>query len=219
MGFVIYQPSTPTSGGEGVDVEGSNPYTGPNSPAAGTYWNGVYGVADQFGAYPLANGKSWSVAVPSATPQCIIDVFSTSSLPAALGHNALTYPWVQNKLTLGLMARWKALYIYNAYASVWAFLQNLRSLARLAPYPTQHLHDGTIADQNWSARELITVLSKNDPNYTTWTVNGNNSLYSLVQYLDELGNGTWTGAAYEERSSKQPARPVGLRDRLAAVAV
>jgi hypothetical protein len=72
-----------------------------------------------------------------------------------------TFTWLKNRIILGRMARWKAIYLLNAFDGVWSVLQALQRLA--APNPpivpsTMTLQDGTIADGNWSVRELCSVV-------------------------------------------------------------
>lgn len=213
-------------------------------PTAGYTWNGVYGVADQYGYYPQIHSGApgggdtvyWSVNVPSSSPSCIIEYIDMAAtdaaalidvpgdlLPATAAN--LTYPWLADKLLLGLMARWKALYLISGYDEVWAVLQKLGTLPGLTPYPMLSLPDGTVADAHWSVRELIDVLGRNTSNWfpvsapLAETAEGNYSLFLLAQCLDEVANGNWAGPATAESAANQPARPVGVRDRLAAAAV
>lgn len=99
-----------------------------------------------------------------------------------------TIPWVQNKVTLGSMARWKALYLISGYDRVFQLMRSLQDL--VAPYmqsapeivpPVMYLDDGTRADGNWSARELCNVLQLPRGVYT---------LYGglTVDYYDEDGS-------------------------------
>jgi hypothetical protein len=213
---------------------------------AGYAWNGIYGVADEFGFYkathtgPPGGSPAWAIAVPSSAPGYIVDQIDMTAtgggaignVPGGLVNETLlqlTYPWLANTLTLRLMARWKALYLINGYDKAWAILQKLGHLPHQSPYQSLTLpNDGMIADGNWSTRELNRVLSANNPNTAglqPLTVPvaensaGDYSLFLLVQYLDELANGNWAGPAVNEPKPGQPARPVSFRDRLAAVAV
>ena len=92
--------------------------------------------------------------VPSCSPSYIIDVLSTDTIGAAAQTSArfniyggltdggyvgyiefVVYPWIQMKIILGLMARWKVLYLINGYDSVWSILQHLRILTKQPPPP------------------------------------------------------------------------------------
>lgn len=228
---------------------GSVPYLGPGScPLAGYAWNGVYGVFDAYGAYPSP------VAIPSGSPAHLIDIMNTDAIVAefqqAWGTDVSkqkdmlagwVVPWVYDKLTLGLMARWKAIYLINGYDKVWSTLQNLCFLANkpLPPRPTIQftsnwgnllIKPSFIASENWSARELCFSVLNVDGSILEGVQNGsliwvgtagNNgySLFSLVQALDNIANGNWAGPPSYSSSGNGPTRPLGFRDRLAAAAV
>jgi hypothetical protein len=217
-------------------------------PYAGYAWNGVYGVVaayPQYGTYE----PSPPVAVPSSSPSHLIDIINTDNLVADFNfeqHFQYDYlqratlaelmPWIHGKLILGLMARWKAIYLISGYDKVWSILQNLRLLANQPPLPTLMLdQDGTIANGNWSARELCQVLlySEYGEAYgvpygrldTVWSGDvvdgviagpyyGGYSLFLLVQCLDAIASGSWANSP-----GNAPTRPVSFRDRLAAAAV
>lgn len=224
---------------------GSYPYQGGSGgwPYAGYAWNGVYGVVDEYGAYQSP------VAIPASSPLCLIDIINTDNLAAEfeqafrspqVQHATLgdwVVPWVQDKLILGLMARWKALYLVNGYDHIWSILQNLCFLAYqpLSPiqikisYPSSSTYPATsssfVASGNWSARELCTVLNVNGnildgvQASSLTTVGGAYSLLSLVQCLDNITSGSWAGPPAYSSSGNGPVRPLGFRDRLAAAAV
>jgi len=208
------------------------PNSSSSTPKIGYAWNGIYGVVDEYGFYTTPVGGG-------ATPSYIIDgignIFEALagidlSLPGTVDllKNSF-YPWIRNLVRLRLMARWKALYIINGYGKAWSILQNLRSLAKL-PDPDLTLPDGTIANGNWSARELINVLNvspmKNYQNEET-PYPGDNSLNDLVTTLDEIARRDWDGLGappyfiiYPGRySGEWYGRPIGFRDRLAAAAM
>jgi hypothetical protein len=42
-------------------------------------------------------------------------------------------PWVYDKIVLGSIARWKAIYLYNGYDHILSVLTNLQSLAGISP--------------------------------------------------------------------------------------
>ena len=235
--------------------------TGPDAstalPTAGTQWNGVYGVVDEYppyGAYqpqPSAWGK---LSPPGmAAPSYIIDIIDTDGIDLVLTTDPYPYlreftfgnwvfPWLRAKLALGRMARWKAIYLFNGHDKTWSFLQNLRKMitsvpegARAPSYPEVKLGDGTIANGDWSARELCRVLSQIGggilgpaPSFTDPSGKGL-SLFLLDQCLNNIAEGTWAGPAYatadrprDESGKTLPAglsRPASFRQLLAAAAV
>jgi hypothetical protein len=155
--------------------------------------------------------------------------------------NEWTVPWAINKVMLGNMARWKAIYLINGYDHLWSIVQNLRVLSKQPLLPVQTLQqDGTIANGNWSARELCGVLNTDgsildgiptdygdlttewvsktvDGVIAGWSVSGY-SLFALIGTLNNIADGNWA-AAPNYASANGPARPLGFRNRLAAAAV
>jgi hypothetical protein len=150
---------------------------------------------------------------------------------------AWVIPWVQNKVILGTMARWKAIYLINGYDRLWSLLQRLQYLA---PNPifvsgTMTLsQDNTIASGNWSARELFSLL--NSEGELAWGIDTQfgetfivsppwyglgecYSLFHLTQFLDNVASGNWGGPPSYSTSGNGPARPLGFRNRLTAAAV
>jgi hypothetical protein len=227
----------------------SESYPGPSiggAPSAGDGWNGVFGVVDQFGVYPApvpvpASTPSYIIDLfpgfaieylggdPTLNdPTGISDagvsaIFAATApglldLPLPIGAMELTYPWIQIKLILGLMARWKALYLFKGYDQIWAFTQRLLVMSKKSAYPVLYLPDGTLANENWSMRELIDAFTSNSSNAFPFEFQPN-SLFSLIQGLDEVANGSWAGPAIDEYTFSKPARPVSFRDRLAAASV
>ncbi|MDA4114609.1 MAG: hypothetical protein OK474_11235 [Thaumarchaeota archaeon] len=226
-------------------------------PTAGTQWNGVYGVVDvypPYGAYQPQPSSWVNLSAPGmAAPSYIIDMINTDGIDLVLTTDPYPYlleftfgywlfPWLRAKLTLGRMARWKAIYIFNGHDKVWSFLQNLRKTITSVPegakapsYPEVKLGDGTIANGDWSARELCRVLSQigggilgPTPSFTDPSGKGL-SLFLLDQCLNNIAKGTWAGPAYStadrprnESGKPLPAglsRPASFRDLLAAAAV
>jgi hypothetical protein len=202
----------------------------PSAPHAGFAWNGVYGVVNvypQYGAYQ----PSPPVPVPSNSPSYIIDVIDTSDFATlAVSPSGYTLqetlnqwflPWVENRLILGRMARWKAIFLFNGYDKVWSILQHLRVLSAQPLLPTPKLdQDGTIANGDWSMRELISVM-----NFSADIARGLPStvvpepryLNFLVLALDNIAKGSWAG--YPTDFDSQSMRPIGFRATLAAAAV
>jgi len=206
-------------------------------PSAGYGWNGVYGVVDAFAVYPsriqLGPGGVF-------TPACIVAGTDSQNLAAEidqatapLGGNigllpaALLVewlgPWLQNRVILRLMARWKALYLFRGYDKVWSLIQSLYGLAgQLATLPTLTLPDGTLANGNWSVRELCGVLilegSAGDVIITGGLTSDDGSGYSvrrLLQVFDTIAKGSFGGPAI----GNPLTMPASFRDRLAAAAV
>jgi len=115
----------------GDDTEwwgGSFPYLGPDWPSPGYAWNGVYGVVHlypRYGAYE----PTPPVPVPLSSPSVLLDIISTGSIVDDLKSGWYTYgastgisyfstmlnrwtvPWARDRVILGIMARWKTIYI------------------------------------------------------------------------------------------------------------
>jgi len=230
---------------------------GPCLPTAGTQWNGVYGVVDEYppyGAYQPQPSDSTDLSTSwMAAPSYMIDMIDTEGIDLVLTSDPYPYlreftfgywvnPWLRAKLTLGRMARWKAIYIFNGYDKAWSSLQSLRKIITSVPegakapsYQQLRLGDGTMATGNWSARELCRVLSQigggilgPTADFTDPTGKGL-SLFLLVQSVNNIAKGTWAGQAYatadrprDESGRTLPAglsRPANFRALLAAAAV
>ena len=213
-------------------------------PSPGYAWNGVYGVIDVYPKYG-SHQISLPVEVPASAPSCLIDIVNGSAdqlrqnisqlqqiVQKYLAQGTIVdwiYPWIQDKLILGLMARWKAIYLFNGYDKVWSTLQNLYALANPTqpPLPALTLADGTRADGNWSARELCNVLNLSGYISNFVPVNSlppnapSYSLFSLVQVLDTIATGDWIGPGGVILTTPLHglSRPAGFRERLAAAAV
>lgn len=208
--------------------------TDDHAPTAGYGWNGVYGVADAFAPYPS------SVAVPSTGPSCIVDLFNTDPLPELLSvlpppeagfdyqqwlqyhvQYFWTYPWLKTRLTLALMARWKALYLFHGHSATWAVIQHLDGLASQPPHAIPKLPDGTMASGNWSVRELFGIIEEGGPaaSYGATELSSKDgtgySVVRLVNVLNVLAKGDWGG--YDENTTL--SMPASFRDRLAAAAL
>jgi hypothetical protein len=222
---------------------GTPPAAGPDvwAATAGCMWNGIFGAVS---AYPRYGGYDPPppVPVPNAAPSYIIDILDSANVVAQLGWAFFEYPyvmeaeladwtipWTQNKVILGNMARWKALYLFNGYDQVLAMIVSLSALTNQPPPPPVLLSDGTAANGNWSARELFSVMNF-DGDLLDGVPGGSirnaafpadYSLLALVAALDNIANGTWGG--HPDFNSKatqtKPIRPLGLRERLAAAAV
>jgi hypothetical protein len=200
-------------------------------------WNGVYGAIDkypQYGVYrpsPVVYITDAGTAAPSYIIDCINTAMLSNLSSAAtdpLGRlltdsgpqqiatlSNVVVPWVKVKIILGRMARWKTIYLLNGYDKLWSILQNLRRVAGQTPLATPTLdQDGTIANGNWSARELCSILNANLPHLALNSdVRKGYSLSALTKSLDGNALSSW-GVG-----SGRTVGPLGFRNRLAAAAV
>ena len=133
------------------------------------------------------------------------------------------------------MARWKALYLINGYDSVWQLIRRLQDLVK--PYvpsqeltqvpPVLYLDDGTIADGNWSARELCSVLQMPTGVYGGFSLNvfyywgqvggpgfAAYSVNRLLHFLDAISGLPLQGSS--EWLDLNAGRPLSFRALLAA---
>jgi hypothetical protein len=209
----------------------------PYPATAGMPWNGVYGAVDAHPNYGIHNPPP-PVAVPSASASYIVDLINYDNLGPELNPvydpnapsaaesfvnwlQTWTIPWVTMRVILGTMARWKALYLFNSYDKVWSAIQNLRVLSGQSVLPTPTLaQDGTLANGNWSARELIARIAINPVVLPLAAPKG--SLLFLVSTLDVIAKGNWAGPQGGQTNPTNwsvPSRPLGFRERLAAAAV
>ena len=232
---------------------------GPNKVSEGLTWNGNFGVVDsypQYGAYqpsPSVVIPDLRVSIASVVVACgpsyIIDVTNETNANKFVDitngdrtlmedlADAWIVPWLQNRLTLAMMARWKAIYLFNGLDKVWSIIQKLSSLANQSiPLPPTLDQDGTLAIGNWSARELCKILNVGGDildevqdevqGLTAGGVIGQYSVFKLVAALDNIANGSWggppsysLGPPYVPTAGPGPTRPLGFRDRLAAAAI
>ena len=221
----------------------------PGCPRRGYAWNGVYGAIDTyppFGAYYGTYQPAPPVPVPASAPSYLIDVINTDNLVAEIAEPFefpymewatlvnWTFPWVEDKLILGTMARWKAIYLLKGYDKVWSILQTLRVLTNQSPLPPVTLAEETLttgnwsmlATGNWSMRELCTVLNVSGAildgvtgeGLTAGGVPGTYSLSSLLQAFDNIAKGNWAKSAVAS-SGRGLARPASFRGLLAEAAV
>ena len=179
----------------------------PADPDQAQYpWNGCYGVLVTYPSYAVHQQYSipgpppWPTLLEIDSPSYFINLLNTNMPPSRAtnwGDPEWITPWIQNKVTLGTMARWKALYLINGYDQVWQLmhslqylvnqaLQNLKQSSQEIVPPVMHLDDGTIADGNWSARELCNVLQIPGP-YSGY------SGYDLTVYLGQEGSPDFVG--------------------------
>jgi hypothetical protein len=124
----------------------------------GFEWNGLFGVMDLYGVYPAP------VKAPENEGSHRIDIYPTGASPQEFGavldgiplddqhFQDFIYPWIQDRLTVGLLARKKALYIGRGYDKAWSVLQHLRVLCgdQTTEKPDQ--------DRDWSLRNLFAQL-------------------------------------------------------------
>jgi hypothetical protein len=202
---------------------------GPSPPRIGFSWNGVYGVVDVYGVFvqtvaDVVNAPRLTVAIPSRTSCCMVDVIKSDGMnltwkwtvpdsyssASGYGVNFLMYPWIRARVTLGLMARWKAIYIMRGYEHAWSVLESLLRLSGQGPANRIILPDGTAASPDWSVRELYGVLNsftqdtaiQIPPYAPPGQLPSYISVLGLVTAFDMIANGNWGGPARE-------AAPVG----------
>jgi hypothetical protein len=183
-------------------------FTGPGwAPQSGDVWDGVYGVVDIYSVY------NQPVAVPSRDSTHIVDIFPPPTDINALADKTYDwirdslYPWVKDRVTLGIMARWKAIYLAKGYDIAWSVLQ---SLLRLTNQPNNKVD----ANRDWFARDLFSTLAV-PASSSPGAPAGSYRLSDLVGRLDKIGRGSWN---QPEDEVSPPSRPLGLRDRLSAAA-
>jgi hypothetical protein len=225
-------------------------------PSAGYAWNGVYGAVDTYPAYGYYSPGP-PLPVPFATPAYVIDSLWQDAAENLQGQWAelaqyeyefnffvgqWVVPWLQNRIVLGRLARWKAIYLLNGYDQVWSILQKLEIVAKpstpIVPAELVYinlLHPGEefIADGNWHMRELFAIM--NFDGLIGGRIPGDElpysqeaqgySLWALVQALDDIANGSWTGPPGYPFPGNPPSwgegpapRPLSFRGRLAAAA-
>jgi len=217
------------------------PQPGSVPPSTGYVWNGTYGAADTYPQYGSYQPEP-PFPVPSAAPAYVIDTLyqeATNTLqgqwPSWQGNDYLfratiidwVLPWLKNRLILGRMARWKAIYLLNGYDRIWSILQKLEIVSRpsapIVPTTLRLDQDGMIADGNWSTRELFAVLdfdgNISDGIQTTDLPPYIYSLSALIHVLDNIANGNWTGPPPYSSNGPGAPRPLSFRGRLAAAAV
>lgn len=214
----------------------------------GFLWQGRYGAAatyPQYGYYgrasftsqgwpsiPLGGAKSvltpaYLVSIPDTT-NAVEEWWRASILldgnPPYVDTEKLdawVIPWLENKVILGTMARWKAIYLVNRYDRIWSLLRSLELLLKPDPpiVPAHlELDDGTRADGHWSLRELLgairvgplllTGISEIDRESATW----------LAKILYNIAHGNWGGPPNYGGAGEGPMGPFSLRDLLASVA-
>ena len=189
-------------------------------------------MVDTYGVFPQQPAP-----IPASTPSYIIDEFpppldGTSFIGTLLpwlnplsphdrSNAAVTLicPWVRARVSLGLMARWKALYIFLGYDKAWSVLQDLRIILNDPDLPAD---DGTSSRRNKSQRELVCKRtlehSKSDsrsflrclrsPQFHRRTL----PLAVLMIWFDIIAKGNWAGPA----APTPVSRPASFQKLLAA---
>ncbi len=205
-------------------------------------WNGVYGAVATYPSY--ATHLAWpdypywpgNFQQPDVLQVCAPSYFISRIDPRFHGikqSGSGEYwiaPYLQNKVMLGAMARWKAIYLISGYDRIWQTIQAMQSM--LQPDPpiapdALYLPDGTKADGNWSVKELCTVLKMgpvhHDPPGTPpakrypgpflnvdggfkVTRNGATgySVQRLLQFLDLLSGSVAAAAAASHQAAELP---------------
>lgn len=147
------RPTLPTQASWGADWPVSVLATSASS-GNGWAWNGTYGASEtypQYGFYGNYQGKNtrnlftqaYIVSQPDTTnagsqwQQSSIIFSSAGEQYASIeAFENWTIPWLQNRIILGSMARWKAIYLLNGFDRVWSVLQALQQLAPLGRLPS-----------------------------------------------------------------------------------
>jgi hypothetical protein len=173
-----------------------------NYSGDGWAWTGVYGASEVY-PYSAYYGSAqldptdtyvftpayiipWIVAGNNAATMLsqwsdadiLFNVGSDETLVSMDSLASWVIPWLQNKLILGRMACWKAIYLFNNFGFTWSVLQSVQRLVPDPPVvpPTVTLaelgnfigggfgpSDNMIASGNWSVRELCnTVVANGD---------------------------------------------------------
>jgi hypothetical protein len=190
----------------------------------------------------VVSGPDYSNAVSEWQQANVLFKVGSATYASIESLQTWTIPWLTNRLILGRLARWKALYLLNAFDGVWAVLQALERLVTPDPPvvpPTMKLkQDGTIASGNWSARELCSIVeasgtlltangyvSKNNgfvinwapDSPIVWTPVSGCSVGGLLDFLYNVANGNWA-APPDVTADRSPPRPLSFRALLAAAA-
>lgn len=208
--------------GEGIEDFPASYQRDLGEQKTGHAWNCVYGVVNTCSVFPEPTPIS-------SAPSCIIDIYNTDTIGGIQTNESifrsLVCPWVRARVALGLMARWKALYLFLGYDAAWSVLQYLRKLTNQQPDDELTLPDGTKANGDWSIRELFTTLNQVlEGSAPVWPDKVGRvkipslnplSLSNLMLALDMIAKGNWSGPAIETSLT----RPVSFRDRLAAAAL
>lgn len=257
------QPTNYSWGAPEPTILGTYPPGGTNDPGPafsgnGFSWNGTYGASETYpqygfyGNYQLDQNKrnlftqayfvsliDNSNAVSQWLQSDVIFAAESELYASMYVFETWTIPWLQNRIILGSMARWKAIYLLNGFDRVWSVLQALQRLAPpsttpIVP-PTMTLkQDGMIASGNWSVRELCKVvkgelLTGKDNQFVIdywypeapvpvgWVPLSGYSVGELVVFLYNLANGDWAGPPEQDRI-QQPPRPLSFRGLLAGAA-
>jgi hypothetical protein len=228
------QPDAPTTQSWGAPMPRWGISEFIDGPAAGAYsgngwgWNGIYGASEtypQYGFYGHARIDQLSYlnlftpayivssldgtnAVSEWQRALILFNVGSDTYVSEFSLSEWVIPWLQNRIILGRMARWKAVYLINGFDGVWSLLQALQQL--VPPPPTMPIvplkfDDDTIKNGNWSARELCKVVLvtgslltgndyvSEDNEFLVITPVSGHSVAGLVQFLYNVANGTWTG--------------------------
>jgi hypothetical protein len=240
------EPTTP-----GQYPQGGTDDPGPALSGNGYSWNRVYGASATYpqygfyGNYQLDQNKfnlftpAYIVSFPDATNA--VSQWQQSNIIFAAGSELYvsidafenwTIPWLQNRIMLGSMARWKAIYLLNGFASVWSMLQAFQRLTGLTDVPTtmRLTQDNTIASGDWSARELCTVVlirgtlltgnayASTNNQFIVASESGH-SVGGLLEFLYNIANGNWAGPPQQVRGDQEPPRPLSFRSLLAGAAM
>jgi hypothetical protein len=249
--------------------QGGTDDPGPAFSGNGFDWNRVYGASETYPQYGFYGNyqldqkqlnlftQAYIVSSPDATnavsqwqeSYIIRNVVDDSGnvvsgpLVSIQAFEDWTIPWLQNRVILGCMARWKAIYLLNGFDRVWSVLQALQRLVfpflptgttPIVPSTMMVKQDGwpdTIATGNWSVRELCKVvrvrgnllnpqIQDNEfvvtSSQAVGTVSGH-SVAGLVDFLWNVAMGNWAGPPQQEPYDLPPPS-MSFRALLAAAA-
>jgi hypothetical protein len=265
--FVFAHPSTnpaqPTDQSWGAPLPSNLSTTIAKDPAftafsgSGWAWNYSYGASETYPQYGFYGSVQLDPTQRNLfTPAYIVSTLDTSGAVSQWQNAKILFnvwsetyvsienlqnwaiPWIQNRLILGRMARWKAIYLLNGFDALWSVLQALQRLAApnppVVPAIMTLAQDGMIATGNWSARELCNVvvtggimLTGNDyvdaadsgftVTYSAGPLSGQ-SVGGLIEFLYNIANGNWAGPP-EQNPDQGPLRPLSFRGLLAGAAM
>jgi hypothetical protein len=192
-------------------------------PRTGSAWNGVYGVVDMFGVYtqpvPIPSCSGWHIVHVFPMPPSVLTPVDpyVGEFPERIGDVWLftqVIPWVVHRVRIGLMARWKAIYLFRGYDKAWSVLQSLRVLTKQQKIPLRDVN------KDWSLRELFGAIDAptyGDPlgEYPDGTLYNGFVLSDLIRELWDIADSTWEKTWPTSQSGSYPPGEGGvIRDGL-----
>jgi hypothetical protein len=260
-------PTRPTSQSWGAPWPFPRDQPGDAFSGNGWAWNLAYGASETYPlygfygnmqldqtqrnlfttAYIVSRADTTNMVSEWKNALVLYDVGSDTYV-SSYGLTEWVIPWLQNKIILGRMARWKAIYLLNGFDRLWSLLQALQRLFVPNPpvVPTMLTldQDQTIASGNWSARELCNIVKVSavlltgsefvvTPQSTDFVVNWTSysatkmtlisgySVGGLLDFLYNVANGNWAGPpklAGYRDLPGNPPKPLSFRGLLAGAA-